>query len=88
MLRSFPDLSHWKEISTEQPKYQIYGLEESFRQGVANNVVIVTLRILLVLLILMFLWVQDLAKIALILVFAVVAVALPVFGMREYLQAA
>jgi hypothetical protein len=82
VLRGFPDLSHWRKISTKQLKYQIYGSEESSRKGVANNVVIVTLRVLLVLPILMLLWVPHLAKIALILVFAVVVVALLVFGMR------
>jgi hypothetical protein len=69
--------------STEQPKYQIYSLEESPRKGVANGVVTVISSILPVLPILMLLWVQHLlVRIGLILVFTVVFAALLVFGMH------
>ena len=68
---------------TEQPKYQIYSLEESSRKGVANGVVAVISSVLLVLPILIVLWVQHLlARIALILAFAVVVAALLVLEMR------
>lgn len=69
--------------STEQPKYQIYSLEESSRKGVANGVVTVISGVRPVLPILMLLWAQHLlVRIGLILVFTVVFATLLVFGMH------
>jgi hypothetical protein len=69
--------------STEQPRYQIYSLEESSRKGVANGMVTVISSVLPVLPILMLLLVQHLlVRIGLILVFTVVFAALLVFGMH------
>src|SRR5271163_1692541 len=50
--------------STEQPRYQIYSLEESSQKGIANGVVTVISSVLPVLPILMLLWVRFLRGLA------------------------